>query len=62
MKKFIVICLVLFIVGMTFTGCTLKRKNADDAPKQSGAPAIGYEVPDKAQDYNFDFEFVPEGE
>lgn len=29
---------------------------------QSGAPNINYEIPDKAKDYDFDFQFVPDGE
>ena len=34
----------------------------DETQEQSGAPMIDYEVPDKVKDYDFNYEFVPEGE
>ena len=53
---------VLFLVGLLFTGCTPKEDKADETQDQSGAPIIDYEVPDKVKDYDFDYEFVPDGE
>lgn len=62
MKKVWKMFSALFLVGLLFTGCTPKEDKADKAQEQSGAPIIDYEVPDKVKDYDFDYEFVPEGE
>ena len=62
MKKVWKMVSVLFLVGMLFTGCTPKEDKADETQDQSGAPIIDYEVPDKVKDYDFDYEFVPDGE
>ena len=62
MKKVWKMVSVLFLVGLLFTGCTPKEDKADETQDQSGAPIIDYEVPDKVKDYDFDYEFVPEGE
>ena len=62
MKKVRKMVSVLFLVGLLFTGCTPKEDKADETQDQSGAPIIDYEVPDKVKDYDFDYEFVPEGE
>lgn len=61
MKKIILICLLLLSLGTLFAGCT-RRKKAGRYKEQSGAPNINYEIPDKAKDYDFDFQFVPDGE
>ncbi len=53
---------VLLFVGLLFTGCTPKENKSDETQEQSGSPIIDYEVPDKVKDYDFDYEFVPEGE
>ena len=53
---------VLLFVGLLFTGCTPKENKGDETQEQSGAPMIDYEVPDKVKDYDFNYEFVPEGE
>lgn len=60
MKKIILICFLLLIVGMCFTGCTLKEKETESTTEQSVLPHIEYEIPDKVDDYDFDYEFVPE--
>lgn len=60
MKKIILICLLLLIAGMCFTGCTPKEKETESKTEQSVLPHIEYEIPDKVDDYNFDYEFVPE--
>ena len=39
-----------------------RRTKGDETQEQSGAPMIDYEVPDKVKDYDFNYEFVPEGE
>ncbi len=39
-----------------------KENKSDETQEQSGSPIIDYEVPDKVKDYDFDYEFVPEGE
>ncbi|OUO75220.1 hypothetical protein B5F53_18365 [Blautia sp. An249] len=62
MKKVRKMVSVLFLVGLLFTGCTPKEDKADETQDQSGAPIIDYEVPDKVKDYDFDYEFVPDGE
>lgn len=62
MKKVWKMVSVLFLVGLLFTGCTPKEDKADETQDQSGAPIIDYEVPDKVKDYDFDYEFVPDGE
>jgi len=78
MKKVWKMVSVLFLVGLLFTGCTPKEDKADETQDQSGAPMkenessktqdqsgepiIDYEVPDKVKDYDFDYEFVPDGE
>lgn len=62
MKKVRKMVSVLFLVGLLFTGCTPKEDKADETQDQSGAPIIDYEVPDKVKDYDFNYEFVPEGE
>ncbi|WP_195279844.1 MULTISPECIES: hypothetical protein [Clostridia] len=59
MKKVWKMFSALLLVGLLFTGCTPKE---DKAQEQSGAPIIDYEVPDKVNDYGFDYEFVPESE
>lgn len=53
---------VLLLIGLLFTGCTPKEDKAHETQEQSGSPIIDYEVPDKVKDYDFDYEFVPEGE
>lgn len=53
MKRIFQIFSVVFLFCLLFTGCT--------SEDQSGAPIIDYEMPDKANDYDFDIEFVPEG-
>ena len=53
---------VLLLIGLLFTGCTPKENKLDETQEQSGSPIIDYEVPDKVKDYDFDYEFVPEGE
>lgn len=53
---------VLLFVGLLFIGCTPKENKSDETQEQSGSPIIDYEVPDKVKDYDFDYEFVPEGE
>ena len=62
MKKVWKMVSVLFLVGLLVTGCTPKENKADETQDQSGAPIIDYEVPDKVKDYDFDYEFVPDGE
>ena len=62
MKKGWKMVSVLFLVGLLFTGCTPKEDKADETQDQSGAPIIDYELPDKVKDYDFDYEFVPDGE
>ena len=62
MKKIILICLLLLSLGTLFAGCTPEEKKPDDTKGQSGAQNINYEIPDKAKDYDFDFQFVPDGE
>ena len=57
MKKVWKMFSALLHVGLLFTGCPPKE---DKAQEQSGAPIIDYEVPDKVNDYGFDYEFVPE--
>ena len=59
MKKVWKMFSALLLVGLLFTGCTPKE---DKAQEQSGAPIIDYEVPDKVNDYGFDYEFVSESE
>ena len=59
MKKVWKMFSALLLVGLLFTGCTPKE---DKAQEQSGAPIIDYEVPDKVNDYGFNYEFVPESE
>ena len=59
MKKVWKMFSALLLVGLLFTGCTPKE---DKAQKQSGAPIIDYEVPDKVNDYGCDYEFVPKSE
>ena len=59
MKKVWKMFSALLLVGLLFTGCTPKE---DKAQEQSSAPIIDYEVPDKVNDYGFDYEFVPESE
>ena len=59
MKKVWKMFSALLLVGLLFTGCTPKE---DKAQEQSGSPIIDYEVPDKVNDYGFDYEFVPESE
>ena len=53
---------VLLLIGLLFTGCTPKENKSDETQEQSGSHIIDYEVPDKVKDYDFDYEFVPEGE
>ena len=43
-------------------GVPPKENKSDETQEQSGSPIIDYEVPDKVKDYDFDYEFVPEGE
>lgn len=62
MKKAWRIFPTLLLLGVLFTGCTPKENKADETQGQSGAPIIDYEVPDKVKDYDFNYEFVPEGE
>ena len=62
MKKVWKMFSVLLFVGLLFTGCTPKENKSDETQEQSGSPIIDYEVPDKVKDYDFDYEFVPEGE
>ena len=62
MKKIIRIGWLLLSLGTLFAGCTPEEKKPDDTKEQSGAPNINYEIPDKAKDYDFDFQFVPDGE
>lgn len=62
MKKAWEMFFTLFLAGLLFTGCTPKEDRTGEAKGQSGAPVIDYEVPDKVKNYNFDYEFVPEGE
>ena len=62
MKKVWKMVSVLFLVGLLFTGCTPKEDKADETQDQSGAPMKENEVPDKVKDYDFDYEFVPDGE
>ena len=62
MKKVWKMFSVLLFVGLLFTGCPHKENNSDETQEQSGSPIIDYEVPDKVKDYDFDYEFVPEGE
>ncbi len=62
MKKVWKMFSVLLFVGLLFAGCTPKENKSDETQEQSGSPIIDYEVPDKVKDYDFDYEFVPEGE
>ena len=62
MKKVWKMFSVLLFVGLLFTGCTHTDNKSDETQEQSGSPIIDYEVPDKVKDYDFDYEFVPEGE
>lgn len=62
MKKVWKMFSVLFLVGLLFTGCTPKENKPDETQEQSNVPIIDYEVPDKVKDYDFNYEFVPEGE
>lgn len=62
MKKAWKLFPIFFLLGLLFTGCTLKENKADETQEQSGVPIIEYEVPDKVTDYGFDYEFVPESE
>ena len=57
-----IVSCISFLLVLLFTGCTPKEDKADETQEQSGAPIIDYEVPDKVKDYDFDYEFVPEGE
>lgn len=52
----------ILLLVLLFTGCTPKENKGDETQEQSGAPMIDYEVPDKVKDYDFNYEFVPEGE
>lgn len=62
MKKVWKMFSVLLLVGLLSTGCTPKENKSDETQEQSGAPIIDYEVPDQVKDYDFNYEFVPEGE
>ena len=62
MKRIFQIFSVVFLFCLLFTGCTSEdHKEPDNTQDQSGAPIIDYEMPDKANGYDFDIEFVPEG-
>ena len=55
MKRIIQIFFVVFLLCLLFTGCTSEdHKEPDNTQDQSGAPIIDYEMPDKANDYDFD--------
>lgn len=61
MKKIIMICVFLLALGTLFVGCTPEKQEPENTEsEQSGSPAINYEIPDEVEDYDFDFEFVPE--
>ena len=40
----------------------MKDNESSETQDQSGEPIIDYEVPDKVKEYDFDYEFVPDGE
>ena len=61
MKKSISRCAILLTIGTLRVGCTPEKQETENTEnKQSGSPAINYEMPDEVEDYDFDFEFVPE--
>ena len=61
MKKIITICALLLTLGTLLVGGTPEKQEPENTEnKQSGSPAINYEIPDEVEDYDFDFEFVPE--
>ena len=62
MKKVWKMFSVLLFVGLLFHRVYPKENKSDETQEQSGSPIIDYEVPDKVKDYDFDYEFVPEGE
>ena len=62
MKRIFQIFSVVFLFCLLFTGCTSEdHKEPDNTQDQSGAPIREDEMPDKANDDDFDIEFGPEG-
>ena len=53
---------LILLLGLFITGCTQKDKEPENTQEKSKGPVIEYEMPDKAKDYDFDIEFVPESE
>lgn len=70
MRKALKIFSVVLLFGVLFTGCTPKKdgedtvnnQSQDQSDNQSSAPMIDFEVPDKVDNYDFHYEFVPESE
>ena len=62
MQRIFQILSVVFLLCLLFTGCTSEDHiEPDNTQDQSVAPILDDEMPDKANDYEFDIEFVPEG-
>lgn len=42
------------------TGCTPGGQTSGEETEQSGEPVIEYEVPEEAENFDFEYQFVPE--
>ena len=62
MRNALKITSVVLLLGMLFTGCTPTKGGEEKVDNQSSAPMIDFEVPDKVDNYDFHYEFVPESE
>ena len=50
MKKIITICALLLTLGTLLVGCTPEKQEPENTEnKQSGSPAINYEIPDEVE-------------